>query len=63
MTVAQKSSAPRRSVGRYGRSAGWTSGVNRDGGTYSDFWDAAERTTYSLNHQSRDRDGDGHACE
>ena len=44
------------------RAAGWTRGVNRDGGTYRDSWDAAERETYSLN-QSRDRDRDGHACE
>ena len=44
------------------RAAGWTRRVNRDGGTCSDSWDAAERKTYSLN-QSRDRDGDGHACE
>ena len=42
--------------------AGWTRGVNRDGGTYRPSWDAAERETYRLN-TARDRDGDGHACE
>ena len=44
------------------REAGWTRGVNRDGGTYADAWDEAERQTYALN-TARDRDGDGHACE
>ena len=44
------------------RDAGWNRGVNRNGGTYRDFWDDAERRTYSLN-TSRDRDNDGHACE
>ena len=42
--------------------AGWNRGVNRHGGTYRASWDAAERETYALN-TSRDRDGDGHACE
>jgi hypothetical protein len=44
------------------RSAGWTLGVRRNGGTYRDSWDAAERRTYSLN-PARDGDKDGHACE
>ena len=44
------------------RSAGWTRGVNRNGGTYRDSWDSAERRTYNLN-TGRDRDKDGHACE
>lgn len=44
------------------REAGWTRGVNRDGGTYADAWDEAERQTYARN-TARDRDGDGHACE
>ena len=43
--------------------AGWTLGVNRNGGTYDDAgWNAAEIQTYNLN-TARDRDGDGHACE
>ena len=44
------------------RSAGWNRGVNVNGGTYRDSWDDAEKRTYALN-TSRDRDGDGHACE
>ena len=44
------------------RSAGWTRGVNQNGGTYRRSWDDAERRTYQLN-TSRDRDKDGHACE
>ena len=44
------------------RSAGWHRGVNRNGGTYEDAWDDAERQTYHLN-TGRDGDGDGHACE
>lgn len=44
------------------RAAGWTRGVNRDGGTYQAAWNEAERRTYALN-TARDRDGDGHACE
>lgn len=44
------------------RDAGWTRGVRRNGGTYDDSWDAAERRTYSLN-PARDGDKDGHACE
>ena len=44
------------------RDAGWTRGVNRDGGTYRRSWDDAERRTYGLNTHS-DRDNDGHACE
>ena len=44
------------------RDAGWNRGVNRNGGTYRDSWDDAERRTYSLNTSS-DRDNDGHACE
>ena len=44
------------------RDAGWNRGVNRNGGTYRDEWDDAERQTYSLN-TARDRDNDGHACE
>ena len=44
------------------REAGWNRGVNRNGGTYRDSWDDAERRTYSLNTSS-DRDNDGHACE
>ena len=44
------------------RSAGWSRGVNHDGGTYEDAWDDAERETYTLN-TARDRDKDGRACE
>ena len=44
------------------REAGWNRGVNRNGGTYRDEWDDAERRTYNLN-ESKDRDNDGHACE
>lgn len=44
------------------RAAGWTRGVNQNGGTYQAAWNSAERRTYSLN-TSRDRDKDGHACE
>ncbi len=44
------------------RGAGWTRGVNRNGGTYRDAWNEAEKQTYALN-TSRDRDKDGHACE
>ena len=44
------------------RAAGWTRGVNQNGGTYQDAWDDAERRTYGLN-TARDRDKDGHACE
>ena len=44
------------------RAAGWTRGVNRDGGTYQPAWDEAEKRTYALN-TVRDRDNDGHACE
>ena len=44
------------------REAGWNRGVNRNGGTYRDSWDDAERRTYNLN-MSSDRDNDGHACE
>ena len=44
------------------REAGWTRGVNRNGGTYQDAWDEAEKQTYMLN-TARDRDKDGHACE
>ena len=44
------------------RAAGWTRGVNRDGGTYQTAWNEAEKQTYALN-TARDRDRDGHACE
>jgi len=44
------------------RSAGWSRGVQRNGGSYASAWNAAERRTYALN-TGRDRDGDGHACE
>ena len=44
------------------REAGWNRGVDRNGGTYRDEWDDAERRTYNLNTSS-DRDNDGHACE
>ncbi len=44
------------------REAGWNRGVNRNGGTYEDAWDDAERRTYSLN-ESKDRDNDDRACE
>ena len=44
------------------RSAGWSRGVNRDGGTYEDARAAAERATYTLN-TARDRYKDGRACE
>ena len=43
-------------------SAGWTLGVNRNGGTYNAAWNDAEIQTYNMN-TARDRDGDGHACE
>ncbi len=44
------------------RTAGWTQGVNINGGTYRPEWDSAERQTYQMN-TGRDRDRDGHACE
>ena len=44
------------------RAAGWTGGVNINGGTYRPEWNDAERQTYQLN-TGRDRDRDGHACE
>ena len=44
------------------RAGGWNKGVNRNGGTYRNSWDDAERRTYNLNTKS-DRDKDGHACE
>ena len=44
------------------RAAGWTRGVNVNGGTYQPEWNDAERQTYRLN-TGRDRDRDGHACE
>ena len=44
------------------REAGWTRGVNREGGTYQEAWDEAEKRTYALN-TARDGDSDGHACE
>lgn len=44
------------------RSAGWTRGVRRAGGTYRTEWNAAEMQTYALN-TGRDADGDGSACE
>ena len=44
------------------RGAGWTRGVNINGGTYRPEWNDAERQTYQLNTGS-DRDRDGHACE
>ena len=44
------------------RVAGWTRGVNIDGGTYRPEWNDAERPTYQLN-TGRDGDRDGHACE
>lgn len=50
-----------RNCGRM-RQAGWTRGVNRQGGTYGEAWNEAERRTYRLN-TARDGDHDGHACE
>ncbi|MDE0104354.1 MAG: excalibur calcium-binding domain-containing protein [Bryobacterales bacterium] len=44
------------------REAGWTRGVNQNGGTYREAWNKAEKRTYALN-TGRDRDKDGHACE
>ena len=44
------------------RAAGWTRGVNINGGTYRPEWNDAEQQTYQLN-TGRDRDRDGHACE
>lgn len=44
------------------RRAGWRRGVSRNGGTYRNKWDDAERRTYQLN-TARDRDKDGHDCE
>ena len=44
------------------RAAGWNRGVQREGGSYVNGWDDAERQTYAVN-AGRDRDRDGHACE
>ena len=43
------------------RDAGWTRGVNQNGGTYQDSWDDAERETYRLNAEF-DRNTDGRLC-
>ena len=44
------------------RGAGWSRGLNRDGGTYGAAWDEAEKMAYARN-TDRDGDRDGIACE
>ena len=41
----------------------WPKGVNKNGGTYYEAWDDAEKRTYEMNSASLDRDNDSHACE
>lgn len=58
---------PRRAVqafrnGGAMREAGWSRGVNRNGGTYQEAWNEAEKRTYELN-TAQDRAKDGYACE
>ena len=43
--------------------ADWPKGVNKNGGTYSEAWDDAEKRTYEMNSSNLDRDNDSHACE
>ena len=41
----------------------WPKGVNKNGGTYSEAWNDAEKRTYEMNSSNLDRDNDSHACE
>ncbi len=41
----------------------WPKGVNKNGGTYSEAWNNAEKRTYEMNSANLDRDNDSHACE
>ena len=43
--------------------ADWPQGVNKNGGTYSEAWNDAEKRTYEMNSANLDRDNDSHACE
>ena len=43
--------------------ADWPKGVNKNGGTYYDAWNDAEKRTYEMNSGNLDRDNDSHACE
>ena len=43
--------------------ADWPKGVNKNGGTYSEAWNDAEKRTYDMNSSNLDRDKDSHACE
>ena len=43
--------------------ADWPKGVNKNGGTYYEAWNDAEKRTYEMNSANLDRDNDSHACE
>ena len=43
--------------------ADWPKGVNKNGGTYYEAWNDAEKRTYEMNSGNLDRDNDSHACE
>ncbi len=43
--------------------ADWPKGVNKNGGTYYESWNDAEKSTYEMNSANLDRDKDDHACE
>ena len=43
--------------------ADWPKGVNKNGGTYYEAWNDAEKRTYEMNSSNLDRDNDSHACE
>ena len=43
--------------------ADWPKGVNKNGGTYYESWNDAEKRTYEMNSANLDRDNDSHACE
>ena len=43
--------------------ADWPKGVNKNGGTYYEAWNDAEKRTYEMNSANLDRDQDSHACE
>ncbi len=43
--------------------ADWPKGVNKNGGTYYEAWNDAEKRTYEMNSTNLDRDNDSHACE
>ena len=43
--------------------ADWPKGVNKNGGTYYEAWNDAEKRTYEMNSANLDRDKDSHACE